>query len=87
MVRVSVAEARRDFKTILDRAAYQRERTVLTRHESDVAAVISMDELRLLDVLIERYEDEIDIRDAREALLEAREETVAWNVIKDEFGL
>jgi PHD/YefM family antitoxin component YafN of YafNO toxin-antitoxin module len=87
MVRVSVAEARRDFKAILDRAAYQRERTVLTRHESDVAAVISMDELRLLDVLIERYEDEIDIRDAREALLEAREETVAWNVIKDEFGL
>jgi prevent-host-death family protein len=84
---VSVAEARRTLPEILNRAAYARERTVITRHDEDVAAVISMDDLRLLDSLLERYEDETDVADARLALLEAREDRVAWSDIKREFGL
>jgi len=87
MTRVSVAEARKDLSEILNRAAYARERTVITRHDEDVAAVISIDEMRLLDALLERYEDETDIAEAREALLEAREDRRAWGAIKDEFGL
>jgi len=87
MTHVSVAEARRTLPDILNRAAYSHERTVITRHDEDVAAVISMDDLRLLDVLIERYEDESDVADARLALLEAREDRAAWSDIKAEFGL
>ncbi|MDZ4655603.1 MAG: type II toxin-antitoxin system prevent-host-death family antitoxin [Coriobacteriia bacterium] len=87
MTRMSVAEARKDLAEVINRAAYARERTVITRHETDVAAVISIDELRLLDALIEKYEDEIDIAEAREALLEVHEENVAWTAIKREFGL
>ncbi|MDP2183488.1 MAG: type II toxin-antitoxin system prevent-host-death family antitoxin [Actinomycetota bacterium] len=87
MIRVSVAEARREFAEILNRATYNRERTVITRHETDVAAVISIEELRLLDALIERYEDESDVEDARAALLEAHEDRVGWEAIKREFGL
>jgi prevent-host-death family protein len=87
MVRMSVAEARQDFKAVLDRAAYSRERTVITRNDTDVAAVISIEELRLLDALIERWEDEEDIKAAEEALLEAREERVAWSDLKEELGL
>jgi prevent-host-death family protein len=87
MTRVSVAEARKDLAEIINRASYAHERTVITRHDSDVAAVISIDELRLLDALIEKWEDEEDIRDANEALLEAREDRVPWEDIKREFGL
>lgn len=87
MTRVSVAEARKDLAEIINRAAYRRERTVITRHDADAAAVISIDELRLLDALIERYEDEQDIADAREALLEAHEDHVSWDVLKREMDL
>ena len=87
MTRESVAEARKDFAEIVNRAAYRRERTIITRHEKDVAAVISIDELRLLEALIERYEDEQDVAEAREALLEAREDSVAWEAVKQDLGL
>jgi prevent-host-death family protein len=84
---VSVAEARRTLPDILNRAAYSHERTIISRHDEALAAVISMDELRLLDALLERYEDETDIADAKAAMLEAREDCVAWRDIKSEFGL
>ena len=87
MTRVSVADARKDLADIINRAAYQRERTVITRRDADVAAVVSIEELQLLDALIARYEDETDVADARETLLEAREERVGWDAIKREFDL
>ena len=87
MVYVSVAEARKTLPEILNRAAYAHERTVIQRHEEDVAAVISIDELRLLDALLERHEDEADLAEARDALLEAREDRVAWADMKRDFGL
>ncbi|MFA5845166.1 MAG: type II toxin-antitoxin system Phd/YefM family antitoxin [Coriobacteriia bacterium] len=87
MTRISMAEARRDLADILNRAQYSRERFILTRHDSEVAAIISVEELRLLDALLERYEDEADVADARAAMLEAREERVAWDAVKSEFGL
>jgi prevent-host-death family protein len=87
MPEVTVAEARKSIAAILNRASYGHERTIITRHSQAVAAIISIDELRLLDALIERYEDEVDIADAAEALSEAREDSVAWQTVKDEFGL
>lgn len=87
MTRVSVATARRDLAEIINLASYARERTIITRHDSDVAAIISIDELRLLDTLLERYEDEADIAEAKEALLEAREDRVAWDDLKRELDL
>ena len=87
MTRVSIADARKDFAAIVSRASFAHERTVITRHGADVAAIISIDELRLLDALIEKWEDEEDIADANTALLEAREDAVPWDHIKREFGI
>lgn len=87
MTRVSVAQARKDLAEIINRASYAHERTVITKHDTDVAAVISIDELRLLDALIEKWEDEEDIAAAHDALLEAREDNIPWDDIKREFGL
>lgn len=87
MTRVSVAEARRDLAGILNRVSFSKDRVVITRHDADVAAVVSIDELRLLDALIEKYEDEIDIAESGEALLEAREDRVSWDDLRRELDL
>lgn len=87
MTRTGVAEARRDFAEIINRASFANERTIITRHDKDVAVVVSIDEMRLLDALLDRWEDEEDIADANAALLEAREERADWEAIKREFGL
>lgn len=87
MNRMTVAEARAGFADALNRATYAHERTIITRHDDEVAAIVSIDEIRLLDALIERYEDESDVADARTALLEAREDRVAWGDLKREFDL
>jgi prevent-host-death family protein len=87
MTRVSVADARKELAEIINRASYAHERTLITRHDNDVAAVISIDELRLLDALIERWEDEQDVADARSALLEVREDSIPWDDLKRDLGL
>jgi prevent-host-death family protein len=87
MTRVSVAEARRDLAGIINRVSVARERVVISRHDTDVAAVISIDDLRLLDALMDKWEDEQDAADAEAALLEVREGTIAWETIKRELDL
>jgi len=87
MTRVSIADARKGLAQIVNRAAFTHERTVITRHDADVAVIISIDEMRLLDALIEKWEDEEDIAAADAALLEAREDFVPWDNIKRQFGM
>ncbi len=87
MTRVSVAEARRNLAGILNRVSFNKDRVVITRHDADFAALISIDELRLLDALIEKWEDEEDIADSEIALLEAREDSIAWEDVKRELDL
>jgi prevent-host-death family protein len=87
MTRVSVAEVRRDLASILNRVSFNKDRVVITRHDADFAALISIDELRLLDALIAKWEDEEDIADSEIALLEARENSIAWEDVKRELDL
>jgi prevent-host-death family protein len=65
---VPVAEARGRFADLLSRVAYRGERVVITRHGKPLAALIPADDLELL----ERLEDEGDIRAAERALSEAK---------------
>lgn len=84
MTKVSTAEARNEFSEILNRASFGKERIVLTRRGKDLAAVVPMEDLELL----ERLEDRIDLEDARVALVEVRESgTVTWEKLKSDLGL
>lgn len=84
MTKVSVAEARNDFSEILNRASFGKERIVLTRRGKDLAALVPIEDLELL----ERLEDRIDLEDARAALAEVRESgTVSWEKLKSDLGL
>lgn len=84
MAKLSAAEARNEFSEILNRASFGKERIVLTRRGKDLAAIVPIEDLELL----ERLEDRIDLEDARAALAEVRESgTVTWEKIKSDLGL
>lgn len=60
MSRIAVIDARKDLADILNRAAYGKERVVLTRRGKDVAAIVPMDDLATLQAM----EDRVDIKES-----------------------
>jgi antitoxin Phd len=79
---VSTAEARKKLAEIVNRVAYGKEPIILTRRGEEIAALISMEEFELLQLI----EDHIDIEDARKALEEPGKNISAENLWK-ELGL
>ena len=73
---ITTADARKNFADIVNTVAYGKEPIVLTRRGQEIAALISIEELHLL----EKIEDYIDIKDAKKALEEPGE-----NISADEF--
>jgi prevent-host-death family protein len=67
---------------MVNRVAYGKERHTITRHGKAVAAVIPVEDLRLLEEL----EDRMDVKAAREALRES-EERIPYDEIRRELGL
>ncbi len=76
--KVSTADARKNFADIVNKVTYGKEPIVLTRRGQDVAALVSMEELELL----QQIEDHIDIEDAKQALAESGENIPADKVWK-----
>lgn len=54
---ISTAEARNHFSEVINRAAYGKERIVLTRRGKDIVGVVPVEDVELL----QRLEDRIDI--------------------------
>ena len=73
MARLNVSKARDEFPDVVNRAAFWRERTIVSRRGKDLAAVIPIEDLRLLERLSQEEMDRIDVEDARAALKEAKE--------------
>jgi len=87
MTRLSVSKAREEFPEIVNRAAYGNERTIVSRRGKDLAAVISIDDLRLLELLAQEEIDRQDIADARAALKEAKQKgTISLRDLMRELG-
>lgn len=81
---VASSEVRERFTELMNRAAYAKERIVLTRHGKRLAAVVPIEDLET----IEAIEDRMDLADAREALEELEAGgTIAWEDLKEELGL
>ena len=68
MSRIAVIDARKDLADILNRAAYGKERVVLTRRGKDVAAIIPMDDLNILEAI----EDRADVVESETILSRVR---------------
>ncbi len=73
MTRLDVLKAQEEFPELVNRAAYGKERIIVSRRGKDFAAVIPIDDLRLLERLAQEEMDRLDLEDARAALAEAEE--------------
>ena len=76
--KISTQAARKNFSNIVNRVSFGKESIILTRRGEEVAALVAMDELRLLQEL----EDRIDIADAIKAIKEPGDNISAeqfWN--------
>jgi prevent-host-death family protein len=81
---VSTVKAREQLSTVINRAAFGKERVVLTRRGKEIVAVVPIEDLRFLEEL----ENRIDLDEARAALTEAkRKGTISWERIKADLGL
>lgn len=68
MAKMAVIDARKDLADVLNRAAYGKERVVLTRRGRDVAAIVSIDDLMILEAI----EDHMDITESEKILARVR---------------
>jgi prevent-host-death family protein len=88
MTRLNVSKARAELPEILNRAAYGNERTIVSRRGKDLAAVIPIEDLHLLERLAREEMDRVDLEDARAALAEAEEKgTVPLEEARKRLGL
>lgn len=81
MSKITAVDARQQFADIINRSTYAKERIVITRRGKDLAAVVPIEDLKLL----EEIEDRIDLEAARKALKESG--SVPWEKVKAEFGI
>jgi len=81
MTTISAARIRETLGETLNRVGYGHERVIIEKHGRPVAALISMEDLRLLQAL----EDRLDVDAAREALAETG--TVSLKDVKARLGL
>jgi prevent-host-death family protein len=81
---VTVADARSGLAELLNRVAYGGERLVITRHGREIAALVPVDDLRLVDRL-RRFVTRKDVARALEELDSGR--SAPWARLRDELGL
>jgi prevent-host-death family protein len=83
MAQVNTVNARAQFSEIINRAAFGKERVMLTRRGKEIVAVVPIEDVQLLEAL----EDKIDLEEARAALAEAKKKgTISWEKINKELG-
>jgi prevent-host-death family protein len=78
--KISAADARKKFADIINRVAYGKESFVLTRRGVPLAAIVSMDDLMLL----QEIEEQMDIDDAWKARNEPGE-NISWEKLREEL--
>jgi prevent-host-death family protein len=80
--RIAASDARVQFAEVVNKVAFGGERIVLHRHGKDVAAIVPVEDLELL----QKLEDRMDLEAARAALNE-KSPRVSWKKLKAGLGL
>ena len=76
--------ARETFSNLVNQAVYTNERVELERHGKPVAAIVSIEDVRLLEAL----EDQLDVKAAEAALSDPENrEAIPWEKVKAELRL
>lgn len=82
MIHLPASKARDSFSDTLNRVVYSGERVVLRRRGKDLAAMIPMEDLALL----ERLEDRLDLEAAQKALAQTKK-TIPYEQVRRRRGL
>jgi antitoxin Phd len=82
MDKVTTADARKNLAEIINQVAYGKEPIVFTRRGKELAALVSIEDLMLL----QKLEDQVDIYDARKAKNEPGED-ISWSDLRKELDL
>lgn len=69
MMKINTSQARIDLAEIANRVQYRHERVVLTKYNKAVAAIVSVEDLRLIEMI----EDRMDLEDAKKVLADSGE--------------
>ncbi len=78
------SNARQHFPSLIDQAAYNKKRTVVTKRGKRVAAIVPIEDLETIEAL----EDRVDLEEARIALRDVkRRGGVSWKKLKAELDL
>ena len=81
---MSTVELRENLSDAVNRAAYGKERVILTRRGKKLAGIVPFEDIERLEAL----EDRKDIKDAKKALKEAAKKgTISLDKLKAELGL
>lgn len=84
MSTVTTVKARESFSELINRSAYGKERIVLTRRGKEVAAVVPVEDLKLLEEL----ETRLDLESIKQTLADPEnKESIPWDQVKKELGL
>ncbi len=84
MENITTAEARKHLAELLNRAAYGKERFVVTRHGRELVAIVPVEDLDLL----RRVRQFVSRKEVEEALRDLETgETVSWTALKSDLGL
>jgi len=82
--RKAFSEARSKLTEIVNYVAFAQDRCILTRNGKELAAIISIEDLKLLEAL----EDKLDLEIARQIDEDIKKHgTVKWKEAKKELGL
>jgi prevent-host-death family protein len=76
------SQARATFAEAINRARFAGERTIIRRHGKEVAAVVSVQDLKTLEAL----EDLMDLEEARKVMKKPGR-LIPWEKVKANLGL
>lgn len=80
---MNTIDAKEQFTDLMNRVTHNKERVILTRRGKEIAAIIPLEDFKLL----QDSQDKNDLRDAIEALKEARNKgAVTLEQFKEEIG-
>lgn len=80
---MNTMDAKEQFADLITRVSHHKERVILTRRGKEIAAIIPLEDLQLL----EESEDRHDLKEAIDALKEARNEgLITLEQLKEEVG-
>lgn len=84
MQEITTAEARRNMAELLNRAAYAKERFIVTRHGKELVAIVPLEDVTLLD----RLRALLAKKDFEAALAELDSaRTQPWDEVRKELGV